>query len=143
MSLSLSGHISWAEWPRELLHPHPLTARMKANPRTLGTRQNRIQTHPSPRPEGRTLEQRAPAALAPLHTFACDLHVINFTFKACPSARAGGPSRTSSWVRPGSPRPPRRPSRAAARLAEDPSPLRPLIDGAALCVNPPLIPRKL
>lgn len=71
--------------------------------------------------------------------FACDqLHVQSLPLGPCGRATPHillGAARV--------PAPPRRPSRAAARLAEDPSPLRPLIDGAALRVNPPLIPRKL
>lgn len=131
-SLGLSSLVTSPELP----HPYPLTARMKPSPGT------RVQTHPSSRPEGRTRSRRprSTSSLAYIcMRFACDqLHVQSLPLGPCGRATPHillGAARV--------PAPPRRPSRAAARLAEDPSPLRPLIDGAALRVNPPLIPRKL
>lgn len=85
--------------------PSPRYNQAEAEPRHSRPQAEPDANQPQPSPRREDAGAVGPAAQARLHTFACDLHVINFMFKACPSPHAGGPPRTSSWVRPGSPRP--------------------------------------
>lgn len=140
-----SGHISWAGQHREPPHPHSFATSLKAEEEP---RHPRRQAEPDANPPQASPRREDAGAVGPaarelLHIFACDLHAINFHIQSLPLAPHGRAAPHSFLRAAGSPDPRSGWAAQSRSWRRIPSPLRPLIDGAALRVNPPLIPRKL